>query len=330
MNTKPKNVVRITAFLAAVLLAFAVKLHAQGCCTAGSAAIESLEHGVIPFKRLNLNVNYRHAHLGNTFEATRKIDDPLARKANVQVFGLEMEYGLAERVSLLLHLNYVVRNRELTARNSLGNVTQRLKVEGDGLGDPVMMIKYLAIAPTLTGPFELALGAGAKPPIGNYRQQRNGARLPIDLQPGTGAIDLLGWLYAAYHLPRQRLRFNVHGLYRYAGANFDGYKFGDELVVSAGMEYNYHEHMSFSLSARGRFAKQDYSNKRILAATGSSAWFVEPAFSYFGKNSTFRIFGQMPAYQNVRSIQLTPSWMVGLGLGFIFDFGNQIDLIIPN
>ncbi|RIK59861.1 hypothetical protein DCC62_28475 [candidate division KSB1 bacterium] len=72
MNTKPKNVVRITAFLAAVLLAFAVKLHAQGCCTAGSAAIESLEHGVIPFKRLNLNVNYRHAHLGNTFEATRR------------------------------------------------------------------------------------------------------------------------------------------------------------------------------------------------------------------------------------------------------------------
>lgn len=330
MNAKVKNRVILTALLVFSGLVIAGRLHAQGCCTPGSAAIESLEHGVIAFKNLNLNVNYRHAHLGNTFEATRKIDDPLARKANVQVFGLEAEYGLATRVSLLLHLNYVVRNRELTARNSLGNVTQRLKVEGDGLGDPVVVIKYLAIAPSITAPFELALGAGAKPPMGNYRQKRNGARLPIDLQPGTGAIDLLGWLYAAYHLPRQRLRFNVHGLYRYAGANFDGYKFGDELIASVGTEYNYREHLGFSLSARGRFAKQDYSNKRILQATGSSAWYIEPAFSYFGKNSIFRLFGQIPAYQNVRSIQLTPSWMVGVGLGFIFDFDNQIDLVIPH
>jgi hypothetical protein len=329
VKTRLKNFVSASSLVAAVLIIFAQELHAQGCCTAGSAAIEGLEHSVMPLKSLSLSVNYRHTHLGNSFESTRKIDDPLDRKANVQFFSFETEYGLTTNVALLLNLNYVTRNRELTARNALGNVTQRLKVEGDGFGDPVLMVKYLAIAPSLTRPFELALGGGAKLPIGNYRQQRNGARLPIDLQPSTGAIDLLSWLFAGYNLPRHHLRFNLHGLYRYAGANFDGYKFGDELIVSTGIEYNHYGYLSFALSARGRFAKQDYSNKRILQATGGSAWYVEPAVSYFEKNSTFRIFGQIPVYQNVRSIQLTPSWMIGMGLGFIFDFGGTIELLVP-
>jgi hypothetical protein len=325
-----KSFASTATLMAALLMVITQKLHAQGCCTAGSAYIEGLEHSVIPLKSLIISVNYRHTHLGQTFESTKKIDDPLDRKANVQFWGFEAEYGLAPTVSLLLSLNYVARNRELTARNNLGNITQRLKVEDDGFGDPVLMAKYLAIASSLSRPFELALGGGAKLPMGNYQQQRNGARLPIDLQPSTGAIDLLSWLYASYNLSRQRLRFNIHGLYRYAGANFDGYKFGDELIVSAGTEYNHHDYLSFALSARGRFAQQDYSNKRILQATGGSAWYVEPAVSYFEKNSTFRVFGQIPLYQNVRSIQLTPSWMVGLGLGFIFDFSSKIELLVPN
>lgn len=329
MKNRLNGFVGTTALVAAVLMVFAQKLHAQGCCTAGSAYIKGFEHSVIPLKSLSISVNYQHTHLGNTFESTKKIDDPLERKANVQFFGFDAEYGLTTNVTLLLNLNYVIRNRELTARNSLGNVTERLKIEGDGFGDPVVMIKYLAIGSSLTRPFELALGGGAKLPVGNYRQERNGARLPIDLQPSTGAIDLLSWLYAGYNLPRQHLRFNVHGLYRYAGANFDGYKFGDELIVAVGTEYNHHNYLSFALSARGRFAQQDYSNKRILQATGGSAWYVEPAVSYFEKNSAFRVFGQIPVYQNVRSIQLTPSWMIGMGLGFVFDFASTIELIAP-
>jgi hypothetical protein len=330
MKTRLNDFVGATALAAAVLMVFAQKLHAQGCCTAGSAYIEGFEHSVIPLKSLSISVNYQHTHLGNTFESTQKIDDPLERKANVQFFGFDAEYGLTTNVTLLLNFNYVIRNRELTARNALGNVTERLKIEGDGFGDPVVMAKFLAVASSLARSFELALGGGAKLPVGNYRQERNGARLPIDLQPGTGAIDLLSWLHAGYNLPRQHLRFNVHGLYRYAGANFDGYKFGDELIVSTRTEYSPRDYLTVALSARGRFAKQDYSNRRILQATGSSAWYIEPAVSYFEKNSAFRIFGQIPIYQNVRSIQLTPSWVVGMGLGFIFDFGNQIDLIVPS
>jgi hypothetical protein len=316
--------------VALILIVFAQKLHAQGCCTAGSASIGGLERSVLKPKSLSISFGYQNTHLGKTFESTKMIDDPLDRNANVQVFSFEAEYGLTSGVSLLLNFNYVARNRELTARDFRGNVSERFNVEGRGVGDPILMAKYLAIAPSLATHFELALGGGAKLPVGNYNQQRNGARLPIDLQPSSGAIDLLGWFYAGYHLPRIGLRWSLRGLYRYAGANFDGYKFGDELIVSTGAEYDVRDYLSFALSARGRFAKQDYSNRRILQATGGSAWYVEPAISYLGKNSTFRIFGQIPVYQNVRSIQLTPSWMVGTGLGFIFDLSRKIALLVPS
>jgi len=330
MNTELKNFVNTTLLAAAALLVLPQKLPAQGCCTAGSASIGGLEHSVIKPKSLSVTLGYQNTHLGKTFESTKEIDDPLDRKADVQVLNLEAEYGLTTGVSLLLNLNYVTRNRELTAKDFRGNISERLNVEASGFGDPILMVKYLAIASSLANPFELALGGGAKLPIGNYRQQRNGARIPIDLQPSSGAIDLLGWFYAGYNLPRLRLRHNIHGLYRYAGANFDGYKFGDELIVSAGTVYGLSDYLSVALFARGRFAKQDYSNRRILQSTGGSAWYIQPEVSYFEKNSTFRFFGQIPVYQNVRSIQLTTSWMVGLGLGFTFDFSKAIPFLVPS
>jgi hypothetical protein len=162
---------------------------------------------------------------------------------------------------------------------------------------------------------------------GNYRQERNGARLPIDLQPSTGAIDLLSWLYASYNLPRHHLRFNIHGLYRYAGVNFDGYKFGDEFMVSTRTEYSPRHYLTVALSVRGRFAEQDYSNRRVLQATGSSAWYIEPAVSLREKFDV-PYFRAIPAYQNGQH-PTHPSWVVGMGLGFIFDLGNEIDLLIP-
>ncbi len=326
MKAGLKSFAGMASFVAAalILIVFAQELRAQGCCTAGSASIGGLERSVIKPNSLSISFGYQNTHLGKTFESTKMIDDPLERNANVQVFSLEAEYGLTTGVSLLLNFNYVARNRELTARDFRGNVSERFNVEGRGLGDPILMAKYLAIAPSLAAPFELALGGGAKLPVGNYNQQRNGARLPIDLQPSSGAIDLLGWLYAGYNLPRLRLQWSLRGLYRYAGTNFDGYKFGDELIVAAGTEYNLRGYLGVALFARGRFAKQDYSNRRILQATGGSAWYVEPTVSYGEKNSTFRIFGQLPVYQNVRSIQLTTSWMVGAGIGFNFDFGRKV------
>ncbi|MGH7456240.1 MAG: hypothetical protein ACRENG_33115, partial [bacterium] len=183
MKAGLKNFASATLLVAAALIVFAQKLQAQGCCTAGSASIGGLEHSVIKPKNLSISFGYQNTHLGKTFESTKKVDDPLKRRADVQVLNFEAEYGLTAGVSLLLNFNYVARNRELTARDIRGNISERLNVEGSGLSDPILMAKYLAIAPSLATPFELALGGGAKLPIGNYRQKRNGARLPIDLQP---------------------------------------------------------------------------------------------------------------------------------------------------
>lgn len=289
-------------------------VQAQACCTTGSMSLGGIERTVSKEGILNLGFGYQNIHLGQTYQGTERVSDLLERTADVQFLKAEIEYGLADRVSLFLNLSYISRSRELTGRDALTKAPERITFEGSGLGDPIVLLKYQIATPTFFDPFGMTVGSGAKLPVGNYRLKREGTRLPIDLQPSNGAVELLSWFFAQYKFPELSFGFHMHAMYRYASINFDGYRFGDEITTSLGASYSLLEYLGAAVTFRGRFASPDYSNRRILDGTGGSSWYVEPQVLYFEGNSTFRLFVQMPVYQNVRGNQLTTSYILGLEL----------------
>jgi len=126
--------------------------------------------------------------------------------------------------------------------------------------------------------------------------------------------------FAMRSFPDLGLELYLSLLYRYPGTNFDGYRKGDEIVINVGAGYDLTDNISGFLNLRVRFVDQDYANRRILLATGGSYHDLMPGLSYIDGASTFRLFGQLPVYRNVRGIQLTVAYTLGLEYRYTFDF----------
>ena len=295
---------------------------AQGCCTVGSSTFGGLERGASKFGNLNVSLSYIWNGLNSTYNGTEEINDPLNRTASVSAFNIDLEYGLVEKVSLLVSGSYVVKNRETTVRSNETNDAEVIEFNGKGFGDVIVLGKYEVISPDVTSLISLALGGGVKLPVGSYTQEVDGTRLAIDLQPGTGSTDALLWgnFYKGF-LPLP-IALSISALYRYAGSNLDGYRFGDEFIFSLIGDYSFTEYFTISLSLRGRYADEDFWGGRFLPSTGGTYYDVIPSIIYTESSLSLKLFYVAPIYRNVQGIQLTTSNTIGVELLYGFNLLN--------
>jgi hypothetical protein len=292
---------------------------AQGCCTSGSSTFGGFERGVAEENILNVGISYIRNSLNSTYNGRNEIDDPLERIASVSIINIEMEYGISDRISLLAIAGYSVKERETIVRSSVDNSIETINFKGSGINDLVVLSKYELIKPSIISPLSLSIGGGMKLPLGSYRQEDNGTRLSIDLQPGTGATDVLLW--GSFYKGFQELSFSIFTnlLYRYTGANLDSYRFGDEYIISLNGEYYLTDYLTLALGLRARFANEDFWRDRFLPSTGGTYYDLLPSIIYGESNYLLKIFYQSPVYRNVRGIQLTTSSIFGAEILFKVD-----------
>lgn len=298
--------------------------NAQGCCTPGTSSLYGAERGVAQFRTLNASLSYQDIFANRAYQGSRQVDDLLRRIVLVQTLNVELEYGVADRVSLLVLGNYTSKSREFTTSSAAGFGTQTTTYTTDGIGDIIVLGKYALMQPTITSPYEVSLGLGAKIPTGSYTQEQDGTRYAIDLQPGTGAIDLLGWAFASRSFPADHLSYYASFLYRYTGANPDGYKVGNEWVASLGAEYSIEEWLQLSLQIRGRGAGEDFAAGRFLPSTGGQMYSVVPGIVYREGIVAVGIYDVYPFYRNVSGTQVSLNNLIGIGIQCFFDFRPEI------
>lgn len=291
---------------------------AQGCCTAGSSTFGGLQRGIAGTGNLNVGLSFSINGLNRTYNERNQIPDPLNRTASVNNYNLEIEYGLTEKVSILAITGYNTKNRETTVRSNIDNSVEKINFDGQGISDVTILGKYELISPSILSQIGFTLGGGVKLPIGSYTKENNGTRLSIDLQPGTGATDVLLW--GNFYKGFQPLNFaiNANLFYRYAGVNLDGYRFGDEYIFLLNGEYYYSDFLTFTLGLRGRFSNEDYWGGRFLPSTGGTYYDVLPSLTYYEGSYSLKVFYQTPVYRNVRGIQLTTNSIIGAELLFSF------------
>lgn len=289
----------------------------QGCCTAGTNTFGGFERGVLNKNEFSILGGYYSNSLKTTFSQTNEIADPLSREASVSFFNVELEYGLSDNLSILSIANYSIKERNSTVEID-ERTRQDISFSSSGIGDLILLIKYQAVQPNILSTFSLALGGGIKLPTGSNSFKVSGTKLPIDLQPGTGSVDALSWLFASYSFPQMSLGVSASLFYRYAGTSLNGYRFGDEIIYALSSGYGIAEYLSASISFKGRFADKDYFSGRILPSTGGSYLDFLPGINYLEKNYSLRIFYQTPLYRNVYGIQLTTSSIIGTEFQYFF------------
>lgn len=191
-----------------------------------------------------LTVNFNYTYTPNGIPSTGVNTIPFANSqlkqlilANSQVSqlstlvktaALDLNYGLTERIGLevLIPYKFVDAVGQIGA-GAVSNNSDR------GIGDVLAKVKYNML-PTLRSMFVFEMGIFF--PSGDYGNHATDNQLvESTLQVGRGAFGFQPGFYQTYEILPHRLNQFLSGNYRYTVRNSDGYRFGQEFTINAGL-----------------------------------------------------------------------------------------------
>ena len=159
----------------------------QTCCSGGVPLSNNLGLPNEGKNSLIVGLNYDYNNL-NTFNAgTQKLNDNSRLRITNSVL-VNLGYAFTDRFSIESLFTWVNQTR------TISQFDNESFSETSGIGDAVFLLKY-AISDILGPQTVLNLGVGTKAPIGKSDLTTSeGFQLTADLQPGSGAWDVLGWM----------------------------------------------------------------------------------------------------------------------------------------
>lgn len=284
---------------------------AQLCCTTGSAAASAYDIGVIPSGSFRLSLGYEYNSLNDAYNGSEKIVDPLARQGFVRTFTLRTHYGISSRWGLSLSLPYLN-----TSRTFMGGGT----FAASGMGDAALLIKYSLLKLNVVTNRELAIGAGLKAPTGATDKVDDGTSLSFDLQPGTGAWDVLFWAYYFKAFPFSKWSGMASAVVKFSDKGDNGLKYGDELIYSLTASRRLSDQLQISFRIKGRTSRAATMNGYEIFGTGGTILFSAPGVIYSPSRFLSIEAGiDLPVYFSVTGIQQALSYRT------FFDIALHLD-----
>ncbi|WP_461444635.1 hypothetical protein [Maribacter sp.] len=293
-------------------------VHGQTCCSGGVPLSNNLG---LPNEGKNswiLGLNYDYNNL-NTLNAGTEVldDDSRLRITNSLLFNVG--YALTDRFSVESLFTWVNQTRTIS---QFGNESFS---ETSGIGDAVFLLKY-ALPNVLGSQTVLNFGVGTKAPLGRSDLTTSeGFQLTADLQPGSGAWDVLGWLAVSKGLnfrPSAVLSGSV--TYRETGANnsylnnSSVYEFGNVLQANLGYTDQF---LLFNiifnpgLIFKYRKALADRIDTSEIPTTGGEWVFARPELGIqISPNMALNTKVEIPVYSYVEGTQLTPTLRFTMGI----------------
>ncbi|MEX0771479.1 MAG: hypothetical protein WD035_12135 [Balneolaceae bacterium] len=304
----------------------AVPVRGQTCSCAGAPLISSQSSGASSAGNFLLGLTYEHHEISNLYNEDRSLDDENDTR-NTRSLLLEIHYGITNRLSISGTFSHVGKDRTTGRQFSGGGQT----VSTSGIGDGVFLLRYIIHPQSIWEQYHLAVGAGAKVPFGTTSLTRQGLALNMDMQPGTGAWDGVGWSYASVSfLPHTTMNLFWSNSFRYTGSaeRFqinDRYSFGNEWVSDLGVNNTLTGNLSWILQLRYRSSSSDRINDGIQPNTGGKWLYLQPRINYaFTDLVSMQVGGRIPLYQNVNGTQPTSTYAISGTLFLNFNSNESV------
>lgn len=188
---------------------------------------------------------------------------------------LDINYGLTDRVTLEVTVPYrrVNHTHFIEVGNANGGSGTFEKFQEAGVGDVRLTAKY-SMLPTLRN--LVVTGLGVDLPTGNSSAKNiNGILQEPTLQIGRRAYGIYASMYQSYEVVPHRLNEFTSASYHHSFLNPNNYQFGDEYVLSAGMNLRMLEVVTLTGQFNWRYAVHD----EFKGSTLESALFLgDPGF----------------------------------------------------
>lgn len=249
----------------------------------------------------------------------RDVSDPLDRRLREHTLALGAHYGLRYDLQLSAIFPYVTRT--LTLDDPAG--PDRFSAEGTG--DAAVVAKWRYYRWDDVGKaMNFAVLAGLELPTGSAHERDHGARLPPELQPGSGSWDPSIGTAVTYE--PGRWRFNAAALYQFNGKGARDYKEGDEFFaeLAAGNRFWLEPYpgpfMRFDALLRYRHQWSSRLNGDavrdpldrigdLLTVGATLAFRPQPVLD-------FQVFVEVPVYERTRDAQLEEAVSIFFVVGY--------------
>lgn len=292
----------------------------QTCSCAGAPLISSQSVSTTSQGNLLLGITYEHNQISELYRANNKLTNQIVKRSTQSTL-IELNYGITDRLTISGTATYV-RKRRLGLQSNDELVTT-------GIGDGLVLLKYVIHQNTIKEQYQLAIGGGAKMPFGKSSLTNDGIALNLDMQPGTGAWDGIAWSYfSKTFAPASTLNLFLFSTYRATGSaerfsTNDNYEFGNELLVNIGVTNNITSDLSYIGVINYRSTSSDERNNNKLANTGGKWINLEPGLQYqLTDGLSIKASGKIPVYQYLNGLQPTTSYTASLSL--FYNFGKKV------
>ncbi len=210
-------------------------------------------------------------------DRTMILDHHQETRTITQQTTLDLNYGLTDRIGLQLTLPYMWRTHKHIDGLGEGGVNgegDASNFSANGIGDIRAGLKY-NVLPTLRS--MLVLGFGVYLPSGNtHAHDSDGKVMESPTQLGRGQVGLNPTIYQTYELIPHRLNQFASASYRHTFRNNDGYRFGDEYMLNAGLNLVATPWLVLTGQVNYRYLVHDnFSSSLLRSATPSDAVFPD-------------------------------------------------------
>ncbi|MEM7261051.1 MAG: transporter [Planctomycetota bacterium] len=238
------------------------------------------------------------------YDGTQTVSDALGQRFTEHAVVLGIDYGIRHDFSLSALVPYV--HRELRVFDG----TRHRHLTAEGLGDVVLMAKYLAWKRHWRrGAAHWAVVGGVELPTGEARETRDGVRLPSKVQPGRGAWTPI--VASSVNLEMDRTRFDLVGLIKLNQEGTSDLRKGNQysLEFDAGYRWYHAQYPGPSHSVKigilWRHESRSRQNGSDVANSGSDVLILRPGLTFhFTPGTTIKVSYDWPIYRHYHGQQL--------------------------
>lgn len=145
-----------------LLVQLPAAIMAQTCSCAGAPLLGTQSTGASGEGNLLIGLTYEFNQITNLYTGSTRITNDTVER-NTQSALLEINYGITDRFSLSGTMSFVQKFRESGISNPGGSQTSTT----NGIGDGILLLRYVLSQQSLWNRYHLALGAGTKAPLGS-------------------------------------------------------------------------------------------------------------------------------------------------------------------
>jgi hypothetical protein len=188
----------------------------------------------------------------------------------------------------------------------------------NGIGDLNLQVRTVLWKDAITR-IQLAGIGGITIPVGVFDLVENGVKLPVQLQPSSGAVKYQAGLFAFKEFSSLQMglfaQFQAEFAQTINSANFN-YHYGNYYLAALGSSVKINKILSAAIQVRGEIREMaEREGNQIIETTGSKVVFLSPQCTFRISQSWSASFVPMfPVYKYYNGVQLANNWSFALQL----------------